>query len=521
MAKYKLMKHQKKAVKFLDSVDGIGALLMDPGTGKTGSTLAWIDKQAKTGRDFRVLVVAPKTAADTWVLQTPLFMDSPVKARFLEGSTVSILGKIKDSASWENVPDTDVQANFPGTAAGILDGGRVTVLSLSAGALSSFCTTRANVVQALRAIRDYAPDLVVIDESHIIKSHDSNLSQVMHQIGALAEHRVILTGTVQPHSPLDIYGQWRFLAPWTFSESSHKAFTRHPHKMTEEQKNEAKMWGFERFKSRYTMTGGRSGKEVVRFQRLDDLNGRVAERAFVVRKEDALDLPPTQDIDIHVSFTARERKAYDEMRKDLATQLASGEILEAVNALAKIMKLRQIASGFVKDTESGEVHSIGTSIQQAVKEVVNVQLAGENRVVVFAYFRAECAELAKALAMKGRTVELITGQTPSSERLAIRKRFGDVSGNPEPIVLVAQARTMSLSVNELVTAQHAVYASMSERRDDWVQSRGRLDRNGQTKPVTFWNCFVPGTVGEIMRDTHKERGNLEDALLSHIKGAFK
>jgi SNF2 family DNA or RNA helicase len=148
-------------------------------------------------------------------------------------------------------------------------------------------------------------------------------------------------------------------------------------------------------------------------------------------------------------------------------------------------------------------------------------LQAEQRVDVFAYFKSECAALAKALEQQGRTVELITGETKASERLAIRRRFGDVSGHPEPTVLVAQVRTMSLSVNELVTAQHAVYASPSVRRADWVQSRGRLDRQGQTKPVTYWNVYSPGSVGEVMLETHKERGIMEKALLDHIRAVIR
>ena len=127
--------------------------------------------------------------------------------------------------------------------------------------------------------------------------------------------------------------------------------------------------------------------------------------------------------------------------------------------------------------------------------------------------------LRAALEAKGVTVEVITGATKAKDRLAIRKRFLDVSGNPERMILVAQARTMSISVNELITAQHAIYASMSERRDDWVQSRGRLHRQGQKgSRVTYWNVFVPDSIDQIMLDKHKDRGDLEKALLDHIRG---
>jgi len=517
MAQHSLMEHQKDGVAFLESVDGIGALLWEPGVGKTGATLAWIDRLAARQQEVRVLVVAPLTAADTWVLQPPLFMDSVVKARMLEGATVDILQKIAVSGNWTAVPPAKIQTNH---TSGSQFNSRVTILSMSAGALSSFCDNRTKVVRVLRAIRKYKPHVVIMDESHIIKSPTSNVSKAMYQIGQLAPHRIILTGTVNPHDPLDCYGQWRFLAPWTFSDQYGEPYTKQPLLMTRSQQAGIRPWPWGRFRDRYAAMGGYKGKAVtgVNPATITELHDRVAERSMAVLKSDALDLPPVMDMDVHVALNPREAVAYKEMAEELVAQMESGELVEAVNPLAKLMKLRQIAGGFVKDTDTGTVHVIGDSLRKAVKEVVEVTLAGEQRVVVFAYFRSECALLADMLKARGVTVELITGQTPAKDRLAIRQRFGDVTKYPKRTILVAQQRTMSMSVNELVTAQNAVYASMSERRDDWIQSRGRLDRNGQVgQHVTFWNCYTPGLIGDIMLNRHKDRGDLEAALLNHIR----
>lgn len=526
MPQFSLMAHQSQAVKFLDSVDGIGALLFDPGVGKTGSTLAWIDSSKLLPREVRVLVVAPLTAADTWVLQAPPFMDSPVKARMMQGSTSSIMAKIAQAGSWNTVPDAAIRADHKGTTAKQVSGNRVTIISVSAGAISSYCKQRTDTVRMLRAIRKYAPHVIVVDESHIIKSATSNVSKAMYQIGQLAPHRIILTGTVCPLSDLDVYGQWRFLAPWTFSDQYDEDFTKTPLKMTRGEQASIRPWPWGKFEKRYATLGGYKGKAVVGVDpiTIGELHDRIAERSMVVKKEDALDLPPTTDIDVHVSLNTREARAYKEMAEDLAAEMADGSLLEAPNALAKMMKLRQIAAGFVKDTETGEVHIIGDSLRKAQVEVATTQLAGEQRVVVSGYFRTECqllAEMLRKAEPKSTVVEVITGSTKAADRLAIRRRFGDVSGNPARTILVAQARTMSLSVNELVTAQHLVHGSPSERRDDWVQLRGRLDRNGQTKPVTFWNCYSPGLIGDIMLDKHKHRGNLEAALLDHIRDFTK
>lgn len=522
MPQFTLMAHQSEAVKFLDSVDGIGALLFDPGVGKTGSTLAWVDRLADAQQEVRVLVVAPLTAADTWVLQAPPFMDSPVKARMLQGPTTKILTDIARAGNWLSVPKSKISVDHKGTVAKQAAGNRVTILSMSAGALSRYCQDRTDVVRVLRAIRKYDPHVVVVDESHIIKSGNANVTKVMYNIGQLAPHRIILTGTVMPNSQLDVYGQWLFLAPWTFSDQYDEPFTKKPLAMSKTQIASIKPWPVGRFEKRYALPGGYKGKGIGGYQNEDELRDRVAERSMVVKKEDALDLPPVTDVDVHVTLSPKEAKAYREMAEDLAAEMDDGSLLEAPNVLAKLMKLRQIHAGFVKDTETDTVHVVGSALRKAVQEVVEIQLAGEDRIVVFAYFKSECAMLADALRKKGVTVELITGATSADERLAIRQRFADVSRNPQRTILVAQQRTMSVSVNELVTAQNAVFASMSERRNDWVQARGRLDRNGQVgHHVTFWNCYAPGLIGDIMLNRHKFKGDLEAALLEHIKGYSK
>ncbi len=521
MALYTLMRHQRKGLKFLKKMDGVAALLFEPGVGKTGTTLAYFDHLAEKQGEVRVLVVSPLSASDTWVLQPELFMDSAVKSRFYQGTTETILAKIAKSRDWRAVPPAKIQTNLPGTDERAVSGNRVTIVSISAGALSSWCTDRFQIAKMTKAVRAYNPHVIVVDESHIIKSPTANISRAMAYLGRLAPRRIILTGTVTPKDCLDVYGQWRFLAPWTYSDHWGKKKTNTPHLLTERQITRLSPWPFGRFKNKYTESGGYEGREVVGYVNQKDLKRRMAERSMVVRKADALDLPPTRDMDIFVDLSPREAKAYREMKNELLTVLESGDTLEAPNAAVKFTKLRQITTGSVKDTETGETLRIGRSKERAVVELVNTQLVSEKRVVVFAYFKSECKALAEALTRQGRTVELITGKTKPKERLAIRTRFKKIDKYPGPIVLVAQARTMSLSVNELVTAQHAIFASFSERRDDWVQGRGRLDRQGQTLPVTFWNILARGTVDEVMKATHEERGDMEKALLDHVQSVHK
>lgn len=70
----------------------------------------------------------------------------------------------------------------------------------------------------------------------------------------------------------------------------------------------------------------------------------------------------------------------------------------------------------------------------------------------------------------------------------------------------------------MVTASHCIFGSLSQRRDDLEQAKARLDRSGQTRPVTFWYALGQGTVDEVIFQSHADRTNLETAMLRHIGG---
>src|SRR3546814_1696579 len=147
-----------------------------------------------------------------------------------------------------------------------------------------------------------------------------------------------------------------------------------------------------------------------------------------------------------------------------------------------MMRRRQITDGYVPD-DTGGMQAIGDSKVEAVRGIVCDTLPGEKRVVVFAHFRQEIADLAAALRKgepKSTVIMQITGDTSPKERQALRERFG--SEEHVRIVLIAQMRTMSLAVNALVPASHAVYPSLSDRRHDCVQSRPRPPRTRQHPP---------------------------------------
>lgn len=537
-------KHQKEGLRRAIETRGNLALIMDPGTGKTATALDYIGLLALKSprREARVLVVAPYAAVDTWVKQAPYWLSPQVSvwAEVLGGTG---LQKIEGLAARggqpypkpldpKGKPETYARALLPipralhrpkswviqtRTLSGEIDpalgpdglGDELPRVVLEVVNFEMLSHQRRKITpgktlgDALTdAVERFDPDLMVVDESHKAKSPSGAGSQMLARLARRIPRRMLLSGTIMPHSPMDVFSQWRILDPYAFGKIDQRTGTR-------------RAATFGGFKTEYAQLGGFMGREIVGFRNLDRMQDIMARNSFVVRKEDALDLPTTTDVVHPVRLSSKEEKAYRQMKADLAAALPDGGDILAMSRLTQRIRLRQITSGYVSDGDV--VQELGDSKLKTMCSVIQDELAGENRIVVFCYFSHEIAALSDALAVAGTEVLTVTGSTPQATRMAYRERFG--SDDPARLVMVAQTRTMSVSVNELVTASHALFGSLSEQRDDLIQARDRLNRIGQTRPVTFHYFLAPRTVDEVIYQTMQDRTDLESAMLKHVKDA--
>jgi SNF2 family DNA or RNA helicase len=530
--------HQKRGLMKMIQTGGVTALLFDPGLGKTATVLDYcslLAMKASSG-EARVLVVCPLAAVDTWVMQSEMYVHDDVNiwAEALGGSIRQRAQALSSRggnptrgtpkrgrrdawqgprAAWHSLswarhircaenprPEPAEGPDGLGNARPrlVLEVINLDTLSSRARVGSG---TMADVM--VDAIRRFSPDLVVVDESHKIKGVRSNASMLLSRVSDYVKRRVLLTGTVMPHSPLDVFAQWRFLAPYAFGTKQSDGTTRRA--------------TFSGFQGRFAVLGGWMGKEVIGFRDLDVMQNIMAQNAIVARKEDALpDLPKTTTAVVPVMLTAAEKQAYKDMADNLVISMPT-VTATSNNRLTQMLRLRQITSGHIPD-DSGVVRQIGKSKVDTIRSLVHDTLTGEKRIVIFAFFTEEIRMLEASIREKGTEVMVIAGGTGVEDRLAMRKRFGvPPDEDPTRMVMIAQVKTMSLAVNELVTANHAIFASLSQQRDDLIQAEDRLDRIGQTRPVTFWYALAPGTVDEVIMQSHKDRTDLEDAMLKHIQ----
>jgi len=179
-------------------------------------------------------------------------------------------------------------------------------------------------------------DLLVLDEIHKTKSHKGSTSKWVARLTKTCGQRVGLTGTPMPHSPMDIFAQFRALGSPILGNS------------------------FWRFRQRYAVMGGYQGKNVVAYKSLDELQERMSRITFQASR-DVLDLPDAIHERRVVDLGTKARRAYDDLDHDFRAGVAGGEIV-ATNALVKLLRLQQLTSGTASvvddDSDSGTRHEL-------------------------------------------------------------------------------------------------------------------------------------------------------------------
>jgi hypothetical protein len=486
------MLHQRRALRAIIQRGGVCGLLMDPGTGKSKVVIDYLAMLtlAKGSQDW--LIAAPLSALDSWPEQFATHLPKEVRLEliWLGDGPLTIEGKA------QTLRELTADRDHGGLRVVLINHDAFGSKAKATGPDGKKLTTVTVWDRIVSAVEAWQPDGIVVDESHRLKTHTSRRSKAFARLARATPRRLLLTGTVAPRNLLDLFGQWLFLNPATFGTD----------------------WN--RFRFRYAKWGGYMDKQPIFWLETEDMRARLLSDAFVAKKEDALDLPPVTEVTLPVRLAARERKAYIEMGQAMLVELPSGEEAIAPIPITKMLRQRQLTGGYVgyerEDGTRAEERLGDSKARVCADKLADLVDAGE-KVVVFAHFRADLdivEERARAALPKGVPIYRVDGATKKADRMAARTGFRDHDG---PAVFVAQMRVMSLGVNELVVAAYGIVYSMSERRDDFDQALDRLDRQGQTRPVTIYHLIVPDSVDELLLKGHQDKLDLERIITTRAE----
>lgn len=326
-------------------------------------------------------------------------------------------------------------------------------------------------------------DCVILDESHRAKAAGSKVSKYLAMLGKRTPYKMCLSGTPMANSPLDVYGQYRFLDPSIYG-------TRH-----------------DLFLQQYAIMGGAENRFIVGFKNQKELSEKFKSIAYTCKMEDVAErikLPETLPVRrIDVELSSKDMKISREFAKEFVAECESG-MIAASNVLVKMLRLQQITSGFCLTQENPldepkpvELNAVKENMLAEILEDVSMV----SNVVVFCKFHHDLDAIARTAIKLGRQCFELSGRMNELEK------WNRSAG----AVLAVQIGAGAEGV-DMTKSHYAVYFSLPYSLAQYNQSKARLYRPGQTKPVLFIHLVAKDTVDEAIYNSLVKKKDVIEAI---------
>jgi SNF2 family DNA or RNA helicase len=343
-----------------------------------------------------------------------------------------------------------------------------------------------------KEICDLRPDLVIIDESTVIKSRQADRTKLILESFSNARYKIIMTGNIMPKGAHEVFSQYKFVDEGVFGS-----------KFSRFQEDHLEVDYFGAF---------------IRLKDPERFHKTLHSIAYRVTKDECLSLPPKVYERVVVEMTSEQKKAYKEMEEEA---MASYDDLNcaAPFVITKFLRCSQIAGGFfpgVKADEDGAGEMTARPITPNPKIEVLIdmiqRLPANEQIVIWARFRMEIAAIHARLQKEGISSVTFYGGVSRNARIEARHTFS----SREARVFIGNASSGGKGLNDLVGAGYVFYYSNDYSAENRQQSEDRNHRPGirTDRSVTYIDLITKGTIDEEVVDVLKSNKDFSDALLS-------
>lgn len=449
------------------------ALLAEMGTGKTWIIINNVADLWASGDCDGMLVLAPNGVHSNWTrLELPTHMPDWVRYR---------------SAAWYASPRKD-DAKALNELYADAGSGELRILTMNWEAIQS----KRGADEAHRFASCFRRLMIVADESDAIKNPTARRTKALMRLRHYSHWRRIMTGTPINNAPFDLFSQFAFLDETILQTSSFYAFkAEYADLLPAHSPLMRHISRGSRFKPQIVQKD-KSGKKM--WRNLDKLSALIAPHSFRVLKSECLDLPEKIYKTLHFDLTREQTAAYKKMEEECRVLMADGA--ETIfNKLVAVSKLAQITSGYCITPEGSEPLRIdggNPKLDLLVERVAAIADEG-NKVIVWARYRIEIADIVARLEAEGHTVVQYHGGVNKEDRTAAIEAFERGDAN----VFVGNQQAGGTGIT-LVAASYVIYFSNNFSLRDRLQSEDRAHRIGQTRAVTYINIAARGTIDETV-----------------------
>lgn len=456
--------HQKLAIERARELDYF-ALFFEQGTGKTSTLINILrEKFQDETKPLRTLILCPPIVIENW------------KREILKYSHIAIDKIIT------------------------LTGSSFFRLSATEHATDSIYITNYQSLlmpKLYQRFLDFKFKVVVLDESHKIKTYNSKTTKMVMKLGEYAKYRYCLTGTPVLNTAFDIFPQMKFL-------DGGKALGEN----------------YFEFRAKYFHDFNAGMPRHVYFpnwkikpKSTEEINELIKPISARVIKKDCLDLPPLVRQRIDCGLTDEQADVYRTLEREFVAQFQGdgGRVVTDLE-LTKGLRLQQIVSGYCPN-EQGVIHEFKDNARIDATRDLLESICGSHKVIIWACFRENFRQLELLCSSLGiAQVSVYGGVSDPTQRI---RQFEEY---PSCRVLIGHPKSCGIGVN-LTAASYSIFYSRSYSLEDDLQAEARNYRGGSEKhqSITRIDLCTPGTIDEVILEALASKQSLSDALINHFK----
>ena len=238
----------------------------------------------------------------------------------------------------------------------------------------------------------------------------------------------------------------------------------------------------------------------------DKIRDLISDITLQLKEEDYSQLPPFTYQDLWVELPPKLRVQYDELEREMFTQLDSGTELEVFNKASVTNKCLQFASGAVYlvpgEPEAENIHDLKLEVMDEILEEI-----GDQNILVMYQFKVEAARLMKKYPF---AVNVSGTSGKAFEKIQDDWNAGKIK------MLIGHHLSMGHGLNLQKGSRYMAAVGQTWSSEGWRQVIKRIHRTGQQFPVRCFRILVADTADVMQKLALERKESDEEAFRDSV-----
>lgn len=463
-----LRPYQRAGVRFIKEKKRC-ALFVDPGLGKTSTTLTALGDLIDDLDCGRVLITAPpQVAKKTWHEEMAQWAHLRGKSYVIIRGTPATRRKLLQRPACYHVISMEL---LPWLLTEL--GGKIPTPEK----VDDFGEVTQKRDPSWRPPPKCPYDAIVVDESSKVKESNTNRWRALKQLAFMVDYFVELTGTPAANGYENLWAQIYLLDGGQRLGGNITAYR--------------DRW----FSPKFDGSGYKVKDWAVKI-----IEERISDIVFTLRGDDYSTLPPIMNKHVRLELDEPTMKEYKKFERTYVLKLSEERKLIARDGAAITTKLLQLANGIVYDADKNE-HTFHRVKLDALIDLVD-EYQGQPLLVAYA-FRSDVARIMKVF--------------PAARLFDDKQETQDAWNRGEIPMLLIHPKAGAHGLNLQFGGNNVVWYGPTYSLEDHIQLAKRLHRSGQKKPVMVHHFIAEGTIDEDVMAALEGKDDMQEALLNALK----